>query len=45
MTKTADDRVQESKDRMKDATNELDCSETPEIPICKFAFDPRSLDD
>lgn len=42
MTEGADSRVQESKDRMRDATNNLDCSVTPRPPVCGYGFDPRT---
>lgn len=42
MTKDADDRVKESKDRMRDAANSLDCSVVPKPPVCEYGFDPRT---
>lgn len=38
---TAEDRVQESKDKMRDAANTLDCSVVPRPPVCLFNIDPR----
>ncbi len=42
ITKDADDRVQESKDKMRDAANNIDCSVVPKPPVCSFSFDPRT---
>ncbi len=42
MKKDAGGRVQESKSRMKDAANSLDCSVVPKPPACQFSFDPRT---
>jgi hypothetical protein len=41
MAEGGEARVQEAKDRMRDATNNLDCSITPTPPVCGFGFDPR----
>lgn len=38
---TAQDRVQESKNFIREAANSLDCSEFPRPPLCDFGFDPR----
>lgn len=42
MAQEADKRVQESKDRMRDAANNLDCSVVPKPPVCELGFDPRT---
>lgn len=42
MTEGGEGRVQEAKDRMRDATNNLDCSITPIPPVCGYGFDPRA---
>ena len=38
---TADDRMQEMKDKMKDRANNLDCSVYPRPPACDMGFDVR----
>lgn len=38
---TAQDRVQESKNFMRDAANNLDCSVYPRPDVCAFGFNPR----
>lgn len=35
---TADERIQESKDYMKDAANNLDCSVYPRPLVCEFGI-------
>lgn len=39
---TAEERVQESKNFMRDAANGLDCSVYPRPDVCNFSFDPRA---
>lgn len=38
---TAQDRVQEGKNKMREAANTLDCSVVPRPPSCSFGIDPR----
>lgn len=42
MTKDADGRVQEGKDGMKHAANNLDCSFVSKPIVCSFGFAPRT---
>jgi hypothetical protein len=38
----AQDRVQESKNKMREAANTLDCSVVPRPPVCSFMINPRN---